>query len=361
MRRALAALAALLAAAPPAAAAPGDIDRSFGVRGTVLLPGTLVAVDVVALERRIVVGAVGPVTANVLRHGGRFDVAAERGLARAMPPLPQPRALVASGPRHVVLQTNSGLARVSDTGAVDTTFAGELPPSARTVTLAPAPRGGVWVGADETVQRRDVRGRLVAGFGGSGSVAVPAFRAGGLAAFGDGLLLAGQPSGFARLSARASWFPISDPLGVTPHDIPHVASGPRDTAAAVGVTAKGTLSVARLRIGDPVPPLRRVSDVRMPDGFVNDVVLDRRGRILVAHQSGTVTRLTPGGRRDRSFGTDGTAFLPVDERLGGSARALAIDSRDRIHDAGSRVSARADPGCFECADPAIGVVWRLHG
>jgi uncharacterized delta-60 repeat protein len=59
------------------------------------------------------------------------------------------------------------------------------------------------------------------------------------------------------------------------------------------------------------------------------VALDEQGRILIAGQAGAgaaIFRLNPSGERDRTFGEDGSVYVPAR----GGFNSIAIDSRGRI-------------------------------
>jgi hypothetical protein len=361
------ALALVLVAAPAARAAPGDLDATFGHgaasgadRGVVFVDQVGAVTDLVPLERRIVLSTVralsapGP-RAAVLTPAGHADDDAGDRFALRMPD-DQPARMVPSGRRHVVIATERGVVRVSETGRVDRrTRRVPLPDAGPSV--ASAPGGGFWLLGDGAVRRHRADGRLAWS-------RQPGFAPFVAATLGGGVLVGGLdadpgregPTGLLRLDRRGRRDLRAPPVtGLPPDGHPLVAAAPGGRVIALGASAD---RVEFLRIG-PADRVERRVRTGLDAGAVQDVAVDGRGRTVVLTTAGVLRRLRPDGSVDRAFGVDGGVALPVPQETGGGAGAIAIDHHDRILAGGWH--ALTDWCGVECDGESIGVVWRVLG
>ena len=384
-------IALCLILAAPAAAKPGDLDRSFGTRGSTAFAGDPGYTWASGIELRadggpLVVGGTGQfkppdmwtpgVTLAQLNTAGRIERRTFIGtsafgrstlsLAAQVARLPDGGMIAAATFDNSSAHPHIAVFRVHADGSPDASFG----------------TGGTAI----------VDGDLyLAGIGvdGAGRIVIAATRYPGTAAVvlrlahdgtpdagytalelaegADSLLVRTDGSAFVattrdgtrRLPARATVRAL-DPVGrvlrttrLTLHDttgyqarVTALVRGPRGSLLAAGYDARRHVYgwVTRLKADGTVDRSfgRRTIVSKTHDVFLYDMTRDRHGRIvLVGARSHydvprtLVARLTSSGRRDRRFGPDGTVRHQIGRRartrlVASAAYAVAIDARGRI-------------------------------
>jgi uncharacterized delta-60 repeat protein len=393
-------IALCLIFAAPAAAKPGDLDRTFGIRGTTAFaggPGYTSASDVAVREDgRLLVAGNGQartgaswVEASTLaRLSSRGHVEERTFLTnapggpyfanpatQAMAVLPDGGALIAATlnwqlhPRVVVFRVHADGTPDRSFGTNGATVAGEelyvggigIDGAGRIVLAATRSRGDSAV-----VMRLQGNGALDAGYGvesltgaasallvrRDGSAAVATTRA-GRRKHASVSIHALDPSGRRVRSSRLRLHDTSGQAGATA-----LASGPKRSVLVAGVDVRRHIYgwVARIRADGAVDRRfgRPAIVSRHRDVSISDMARDHRGRIVLAGARDhygipqtLVARLNPTGRRDRRFGRDGTILLRIGSRprtrlIASEARAVAIDGRDRIVLAGAAYDDNAE-------------------
>lgn len=309
----------------PAAAAPGDLDPSFGTEGIVLTPigsyGSAAAAVLLQPDGRIVLGGSSDSLATLARYlpNGSLDPSYGSG----------------------------GIVR----GPWESVSGGALQADGKVLLAGYAQFGG---GGDFrfSVVRFDPDGSLDTTFGTSGRASGPRGFATGIAVQPDGrIVLVGwdNAGGFilTRLSSDGTFDSTFGTNGVVRTRI-----GDSAEAGAVAVQGDGKLVAAGTSRPTDQSSLRVLALARyLPDGTldpsfgsngtstaavvtgavsVSSMVLQPDGRIVVGgrldDQIG-VARFLPDGRLDTSFAADGVVTTPVGSSASGNGVALQADGR----------------------------------
>jgi uncharacterized delta-60 repeat protein len=210
------------------------------------------------------------------------------------------------------------------------------------------------------VRRRCLRvslltaGALLATLGAAGSARGAG--TGGLAIYPAGRILAADAAGLARYhpdgaldSTFASGGRVPTPPLAEPLTAPALTIDSSGRIVVTGVDSYGNAVLTRYkRDGRLDRTFGKNGKAPFSVGYANDVVtavvIDATGRIVAAGGVGAansspysfaVTRFTPNGSRDQTFGNAGEAYNPFgNDGPSSAANALAIDSQGRILAAG---------------------------